>query len=266
MWSIQQFLLVALRLAVICGPPARGLLAFLVGSGCGNCCVQVPNTSTCVFGAAAFYKALVSVHQAGVCIPLYFTVCSCSSAYACSELALVNLCIQRSAVAHMHMVPSCLLQSLGSGLVLHPPLPFLLLHLRHAGLWTVCGQHITVVQAVSMVLTSLMVVGCRRKWAIRGSGSGAMSPSFQAISARRSSSWAWGLMAGLSGFASHQCGLHLGAGCQWWQLQDVLGTQPPQSQLGRRSCLCLFPCINRKKRHSNFHAVGQAYKNNIINI
>ena len=25
---------------------------------------------------------------------------------------------------------------------------------------------------------------------------------------------AWGLMAGLSGFASHQCGLHLGAGCQ----------------------------------------------------
>ena len=25
---------------------------------------------------------------------------------------------------------------------------------------------------------------------------------------------AWGLMAGLSGLASHQCGLHLGAGCQ----------------------------------------------------
>ena len=25
---------------------------------------------------------------------------------------------------------------------------------------------------------------------------------------------AWGLMAGLSGFASHQCRLHLGAGCQ----------------------------------------------------
>ena len=27
---------------------------------------------------------------------------------------------------------------------------------------------------------------------------------------------AWGLMAGLSGFASHQCGFHLGAGCQYW--------------------------------------------------
>ena len=26
----------------------------------------------------------------------------------------------------------------------------------------------------------------------------------------------WGLMAGLSGFASHQCSLHLGAGCQKW--------------------------------------------------
>jgi len=25
---------------------------------------------------------------------------------------------------------------------------------------------------------------------------------------------AWGLMAGLSGLASHQCGLHLGAGYQ----------------------------------------------------
>ena len=24
----------------------------------------------------------------------------------------------------------------------------------------------------------------------------------------------WGLMAGLSGFASHRCSLHLGAGCQ----------------------------------------------------
>ena len=42
-------------------------------------------------------------------------------------------------------------------------------------------------------------------------------------------SGAWGLMAGLSGFASHQCSLHLGAGCQLWKLQDVSGTQPPKS-------------------------------------
>ena len=34
-------------------------------------------------------------------------------------------------------------------------------------------------------------------------------------------------MAGLSGFASHRHSLHLGAGCQWWMLEDVSGTQPP---------------------------------------
>ena len=37
----------------------------------------------------------------------------------------------------------------------------------------------------------------------------------------------WGLMAGLPGFANHGSGLHLGAGCQWWKLLDVSGTQPP---------------------------------------
>ena len=30
---------------------------------------------------------------------------------------------------------------------------------------------------------------------------------------------AWGLMAGLSGLASHWCSLHLGAGCQQWKPQ-----------------------------------------------
>ena len=36
-----------------------------------------------------------------------------------------------------------------------------------------------------------------------------------------------GLLAGMPGFASHGSGLHLGAGCQWWKLLDVSGTQPP---------------------------------------
>ena len=44
-----------------------------------------------------------------------------------------------------------------------------------------------------------------------------------------SSRVAWGLMAGLSGFASHGYGLYLGAGFQWWKLQDVSATQPPLS-------------------------------------
>jgi len=34
-------------------------------------------------------------------------------------------------------------------------------------------------------------------------------------------------MAGLSGFASHWCSLHLGAGCHQWKLQDVSVTQTP---------------------------------------
>ena len=40
---------------------------------------------------------------------------------------------------------------------------------------------------------------------------------------------AWGVMPGLSGFGSHWCSLHLGAGCQQWKLQDVSGTQTPDS-------------------------------------
>ena len=39
----------------------------------------------------------------------------------------------------------------------------------------------------------------------------------------------WGLMAELPGFASHGRSLHLGAGCQYWKLLDVSGTQPPLS-------------------------------------
>ena len=35
----------------------------------------------------------------------------------------------------------------------------------------------------------------------------------------------------LSGFASHRCSLCLGAGCQQWKLQDVLGTQPPHGDV-----------------------------------
>ena len=40
---------------------------------------------------------------------------------------------------------------------------------------------------------------------------------------------AWGLMAGLPGFASHGTSLHLGAtcNCQQWKLVDVSDTQPP---------------------------------------
>ena len=47
-----------------------------------------------------------------------------------------------------------------------------------------------------MVPSSFVVVGCRWKWAIRGSGSGAMSPSLRAISARRSSGWGGGSWLG----------------------------------------------------------------------
>jgi len=50
---------------------------------------------------------------------------------------------------------------------------------------------------------------------------------------------AWGLMVGLSGFASHRCNLHLGAGCQQWKLQDVLGTYSVTSTQ-QHSCLLLL--------------------------
>jgi len=38
---------------------------------------------------------------------------------------------------------------------------------------------------------------------------------------------AWGLVAGLPGFASHGISFHSRAGCQWWKLLDVSGTPPP---------------------------------------
>ena len=47
----------------------------------------------------------------------------------------------------------------------------------------------------------------------------------------------WGLMAGLSGFASH--GLHLGAGCQYWKLLDVSGTQPPLNDAVVKFVYCI---------------------------
>ena len=50
-----------------------------------------------------------------------------------------------------------------------------------------------------------------------GSGFPRHEPPFSTcntLPARRSSGLAWGLMAGLPGFASHGSGLHLGAGCQ----------------------------------------------------
>ena len=39
----------------------------------------------------------------------------------------------------------------------------------------------------------------------------------------------WGLMAEFPGFASHGRSLHQGAGCQYWKLQNVSGTQTPLS-------------------------------------
>ena len=36
---------------------------------------------------------------------------------------------------------------------------------------------------------------------------------------------AWGLIAGLPGFANHRSGLHPGAGCQYWKLLNDSGTQ-----------------------------------------
>ena len=61
-------------------------------------------------------------------------------------------------------------------------------------------------------------------------------------------SGAWGLMAGLSGFASHRCSLHLGAGCQYWKLQDVSGTQPRKSDNVVYYCYyyyCYFTVVNQ---------------------
>ena len=48
----------------------------------------------------------------------------------------------------------------------------------------------------------------------------------------------WGLMAWLPGFSSHERGLHLGAGCQWWKF---LVFQAPNLQLATQ----LLTWINR---------------------
>ena len=64
-------------------------------------------------------------------------------------------------------------------------------------------------------------------------------PHFSVLIALSSKSFglAWGLIVGLPGFASHGRSLHLGAGCQWWKLLDVSGTQPPISDaVVNRSC------------------------------
>lgn len=96
---------VALRSAVVWGPPAGGLRTFLVAVG-GNCCVQVPYTNTCFFGAAVFQGTRVSTSVKGL-RPWYLSVCFGSCACACFELALVTLCLQWSAVVPMRMALSC---------------------------------------------------------------------------------------------------------------------------------------------------------------
>ena len=100
-------MLVALRSAVVWGPTARGLLAFLVavvGIVGYKCLIPIH-----VLWGSGVYKALMSAHQSRDCVPWYFTVCFGSCACACFELVLVNLCIQWSAVVHMCMALSCLL-------------------------------------------------------------------------------------------------------------------------------------------------------------
>ena len=41
---------------------------------------------------------------------------------------------------------------------------------------------------------------------------------------------AWGHMAQFPGITSHESGLHLRAGCQYWKLLHVSGSQPPFSK------------------------------------
>ena len=67
------------------------------------------------------------------------------------------------------------------GAVLHSSIVsrlFLLPHPRLTCLWAGCGWHVAVVNAVSAVSRSSMIVGCRRKWAIEGSGLGHHEPFF----------------------------------------------------------------------------------------
>ena len=66
-------MLVALLSAVVCDPPARGSLAFVVAV-VGIVMHMRHILDTCFFVAAVFYKALVSVHQSGVCVPVHLTV------------------------------------------------------------------------------------------------------------------------------------------------------------------------------------------------
>ena len=51
------------------------------------------------------------------------------------------------------------------------------------------------------------------------------------------------LVAGLRGFASHWSGLNLGAGCQYWKLLDIAGTQFPLSNAVVNNRLTMKTCL-----------------------
>ena len=69
--------------------------------------IRLCQCSSCL---PVFCLAVVPVHPAGVCNPLHFCfVCLCTCTIECVELALVNLCSQRSSVVHMCVDPLCLL-------------------------------------------------------------------------------------------------------------------------------------------------------------
>ena len=164
-----------------------------LGQQCFKALVSAHQSRDCVPGISLFVLAAVPAHALSFGNPVPSVVCCCSNAHGSLLLAVVS----------------------GFWVSLPPPSPpFLLLHLRRtsSGQLAVCTLRWSRWLAWSRaVWWSLGAVGSGRFGAL---AQGAMSPSLRAILARRSSGWAWGLMDGLSGLASHQCGLHLGAGCQ----------------------------------------------------
>ena len=116
--------------AVFCCPLSHGSLvfvaAFVFPGGSLDCYAHVPvhpPMSTFLHASGVFARHLCQCFGQGSAFLPFHCVYSCSCACACFELALVNLCSQRSVVVHTRMDRVCCSLWVSPPSPLFPPTP-----------------------------------------------------------------------------------------------------------------------------------------------
>ena len=117
---------------------------------------------------------------------------------------------------------------------------FLLPLPRLTCLWAGCSWHVALLKDISVVTRSSVVVGCRRKWAIEGSGLGDHDPF---SSCHLGPEVLWVSVGAHGSFVRFSQPSVQSPSWSWLPIveaPDVLGTQPPRSD----AVVILINCFN----------------------